>query len=78
MTARTFTAWAIDTRSEEGHTFIGRYWARDEIPVSLAGCQIALFETRKKARAFADVWVKRAFPRAKAVKVKVTIETETQ
>ena len=26
MTKETFTAWAIDTRSDEGHGLIGRYW----------------------------------------------------
>lgn len=69
---RTFYAWAINTNDPENPGFIGRYWWR---PVSkhLEGCRIALFTTRKEARA-ALVDVKSAFPKAKVKKVYDTIE----
>jgi len=50
MKQKTFYAWAIDTRSEEGHGLIGRYWFEKTLPPSLEGCEVCLFRTRKVAR----------------------------
>mgnify|MGYP001572044749 FL=1 len=72
----TFTAWAIDTRSIEGHGFIGRYWWFNglvTIPKHLLGCKIALFTTRQLARQNLP-GVRRAFPNARVVRVSVNIE----
>ena len=70
-----FTAWAIHTRSSEGHGFIGRYWYCIPIPIHMEGCVIALFKTRKLAREnLPDI--KGAFPKAQVVKVKVIIESQ--
>ena len=73
------SAWAIDTRSKEGHCLIG-IWFVNHIANPLQhqeGLKIALWETRKKAREFLAIdrmKVYRSFPRMKVVKVKVTIE----
>ena len=73
----TFTAWAIDSRSDDGHGLVGRYWpfyVRDIfIPLHMEGCKFALFTTRKLARKFLPN-VRGAFPRASVVKVSVEIK----
>ena len=73
----SFTAWAIDTRSTEGHGFIGRYWWFDGqppvIPTSLEGCRIVLFKTRALARK-GLTHVKDSFHDAIEVKVEVTVK----
>ena len=72
------TAWAIDTRSHEGHGFIGYGWFGWQNHPHTAGCPIALFRTRAIARAHLGSvkHVNGGFPRAAAVKVQVTIATE--
>lgn len=73
-----FYAWAINTRSDEGHGFIGRFWHFGRppfIPDQLLGCRTSLFETRAKARE-ALPHVKCTFPKARVVKVKVTVEEQ--
>lgn len=76
FTEEKFNAWAIDTRSSEGHGLVGKYWwfggESLKIPVCLEGCAIALFKTRKVARENLP-FVERAFPNAVVVKVKVAI-----
>ena len=71
-----FNAWAINTCSDEGHGLIGRYWwfegKSPVISVHLEGCEIALFTTRKIARMNLPS-VKKAFPKAKVIKVEVAI-----
>ena len=78
-----FTAWAIDTRSSESHSFLGRYWlfanSHRDIPPHLEGCQVALFRTRQLAREARAGMKPRGdeyevFPDSQVVKVKVTIE----
>lgn len=72
-----FTAWAIDSRSKEGHGLIGRYWRFNNkapvIPPHMEGCKLAIFRTRKIARENLPS-VKWAFPKARVVQVSVTIE----
>lgn len=72
-----FRAWAIDTCSEEGHGFIGRYWwfkgRLPEVPEHLEGCRLALFETRAIARRNLPA-VKGAFPKAKVKRVRVLVD----
>ena len=73
---RIFTAWAIHTRSDEGHRFIGRYWPprwNDDI-----GCRVKLWNTRAEARKVLREYVKKPgeyqpFPKATVVKVQVTV-----
>ena len=72
-----FTAWAINTNSDEGHGFIGRYWwftERRNIPVHMEGGKVALFKTRKIAKENLSS-VKRSFPSARVEKVIISIET---
>ncbi len=73
----TFTAWAIDSRSEEGHGLIGRYWWFNHkspvIPPHMEGCKIALFTTRALARKGLET-VKGTWENARVIKAKVTIE----
>jgi hypothetical protein len=77
----TRLAWAISTGSPKNTGFIGRYWtplAAPEDPL-LAGYRTATFDTRREARAFLVGAVKRpgcyhAFPRARVVRVRITIE----
>jgi hypothetical protein len=79
MTKEKFTAWAIDTCSDEGHGLIGRYWhfheGHWEVPANLRGCKKSLFITRKWARHYLPC-VKDAFPKAKVKKVTVEIKVE--
>jgi len=73
-----FTTWAIDTRSDEGHGLIGRYWwfnrSAPQIPAHLEGCKTALFKTRELARAGLPSVREYSFPKAKVVKVDVIIK----
>jgi hypothetical protein len=73
-----YDAWAIDTRSQEAHGFIGVLWFGDEPPAYLQGCRTALFRTRRDARtALQKVKPEdgyRAFPRATVVRVHVAVE----
>lgn len=72
-------AWAIDTRSDEGHGFLGVWFITPGLNVSPSqmGNTTALFKTRAEARE----WVRQekrkayqAFPKMAVVRVKVTIE----
>lgn len=80
MKPREHTAWAIDTRSHEGHGMIGKYWWFEgeppKVPTHMRGAQGALFENRKDARAGLAT-VKGSFPRARVIRVKITIEEVT-
>lgn len=71
-------AWAIDTRSREGHGFLGRYYPPPHIvPIHLAGCHIAVWNTRRAVRqelARMRASAFKAFPNAQAIRVRVTIE----
>ena len=73
----TFTAWAIDSRSSEGHGLLSRYWFFTHkgfiIPPQMEGCRISLFKTRALARANLAP-VRSVFKNARVVKAKVTIE----
>ena len=68
-------AWAIDPRSQGGHGLIGWGWFKPPAMTyypSVPG--IALFETRRVARErLANVT--RNFPRARVVRVRVSIES---
>lgn len=69
-------AWAIDSRSHEIHGFIGMYWWFDgeppKIPNHMLGTGTALFRTRQMARD-ALPCVKNLFPKARVIKVVVSI-----
>lgn len=78
---QTRKAWAIDTRASDGHGFIGIGWFGwpQDKEEHLWGCRIALFETRRQARQAwrgkeAGSWYK-AFPRARVVRVEVSVRT---
>ena len=90
MKTKSFYAWAIDTRSEEGHNLIGRYWwfggfPPGSPPVNLEGCESSLFKTRAIARENLK-WVRgekkdgkfHAFPKATVVRVEVSIREATK
>jgi hypothetical protein len=71
-------AWAIDTRSAEGHGFIGRYYLSQKVPKPNEGCKIALFKTRSIAREHLAIMKARTwqqFPKARVVQVRVTVES---
>lgn len=72
-----YTGWAIDSRSGEGHGLIGRYWWFERppprIPFHMEGHEKAVFLTRREARAALPT-ARRAFPKSKVIKVKITIE----
>ena len=72
MVGKIFKAWAIHTRSSEGHGFIGRYWFGNPLPTHMEGCEVALFTTRKLARENLPS-VRGAFTRAQVVRVKVSV-----
>ncbi len=76
-------AWAIDTKSKEGHGIIGKLWPFKvdrgvSLPVHAEGCPTALFKTRAVARdavkELHDKTKYQPFPNAQVVRVKVTIE----
>lgn len=73
---KEFTAWAIDTLSDEGHGYLGRYYFTHDIPPSSEGCELALFKTRAIARTFLYEMQKKgynSFPKARVVKVKISV-----
>lgn len=74
---KEFTAWAIDSRSAEGHGLLGRYFFSHNIPPSAEGCVTALFKTRAIAREY----LKEKFKdwcspdwKPRVIKVRVVIE----
>lgn len=78
MKTKQFTAWAINT-NEEPYGLIGRYWhfgEAEKLPIHLEGCKTALFTTRKIARQNLKHVKGLSFPKAKVVKVTVTLEWE--
>lgn len=77
---KQFHAWGIDLNKREGSGLAGRYFwfngKRPDVPPQLEGCRASLFTTRKIAREHLagvnrDIW-----PKAKVVKVNVTLEWE--
>ena len=72
---KTFTAWAIDSQSPEGHGLLGRYFFGYDIPPSSEGCRIALFKTRRLAREHCKKITYLGDWKPKATKVKVTIKS---
>jgi len=76
-------AWAIDTRSDEGHDLLGMYWGFNEdsrfevVPIHMQGTRTALFRARQQARDALAIENKKryvSFPNACVVKVKITLE----
>ena len=69
------TAWAINTRSKEGHGFVGIWWWDPTVKPLLMqeGQTTALFKTRAKARALLPA-VKRAHRHARVEKVVIRIK----
>ena len=76
---KTFTAWAIDSQSTEGHGLLGRYYFTQQIPPSLEGGRLSLFKTRKIAKEhlkkLKEGWVSEYW-NPKVVKVYVTVSTK--
>jgi len=79
-----FTAWVINSKSDEGPGFLGKYWwFKGQPPLiseHLEGCQVALFKTRaiarenlKGVRGEPGDGKYHSFPNAVVEKVKVTI-----
>lgn len=66
-----FDAWIIETGDRPGGC-IGRNWFLENgaIPAHVEGCRVAMFKTRKIAREHLPK-VKRAFPKARVIRVKV-------
>ena len=80
MSTNMQKGWAIHTRSEEGHGFLGKYWPWRGFPCQIHdfmnGYTVAVWETRREAReAMIKGRVKDSFPKAQVVKVLVTIKT---
>jgi len=73
-------AWAIDTRSKEGHGLLGVYFMNYTLRLEpyQQGNTIALFKTRKQAREWLRGEKKKkyqAFPKMCVVRVTVKIAT---
>lgn len=72
---KEYKAWAIDTGSDE-HGLIGKFWwfeaVYPNVPIHMRGYQKAMFPTRQAARDNLRA-VKRAFPKARVVRVNITI-----
>ena len=80
---KTYTGWAISTNftglnGREYPCYIGRYWwfkgTPPVIPAQLEGHHYCVFKTQKLAREYWSEQQSKAFPDAKVVKVKITIE----
>lgn len=81
MKQKTFHAWGIDLNSDWEYGLAGRYfWFNGKmpaaIPAHLEGCKSALFTTRKIARDNLKLINRDIWPKAKVVKVNVTLEWE--
>lgn len=81
MKQKKFHAWGIDLNTNEGHSLVGRYWQFKpghfvKPPIHLEGCHAALFDTRKIARENLKHVKSSVFPKARVVKVNVTLEWE--
>lgn len=75
---KTFHAWGIAL--EPGtHGLAGRYWRFNwqSIPAHLEGNRVALFTTRKIARENLQYVTSSIWPKARVVKVNVTLEWES-
>ena len=81
-----FIAWGVDSCSDDGHSLLGRYWCFDNshqtIPPHLEGCKVALYKTRQLAKEGAESarggsMAYSPFPKARAIKVEVTIKEAT-
>lgn len=68
-------AWAIDTRSPEGHGYagVGYRMSLGDMP-SCCAVRTALFQTRREARKVLPR-VKLVFPRAKVVRVALSMRS---
>lgn len=82
MKKKTFHAWGIDLSTSDSGALAGRYWWFHEpgnfpvIPQHLEGCRTALFKTRKIARENLKYAKSPHLPKARVVKVNVTLEWE--
>jgi len=66
-------AWAIRTDDPENDNYIGIYWFKGEVFLWQEGCRIALFSTRKNARASLPD-VRQGYPKALVKWVTVMVE----
>uniref|UniRef100_A0A6M3JHB8 Uncharacterized protein n=1 Tax=viral metagenome TaxID=1070528 RepID=A0A6M3JHB8_9ZZZZ len=69
----TIKAWAIKTDDPENDNYIGIYWFMGETVLWQEGCRIALWTTKKNARACLPD-VRRGYPEATIKRVTVTVE----
>lgn len=78
MKQKTFHAWGIELDKEHG--LAGRYWwfgkHPPSFPAHMEGCKSALFTTRQIARENLKYVKSSIWPKAKVVKVTVTLEWE--
>lgn len=75
-TALLTHAWAIDSRSGEGHVLLGVFWFHPGAVLKSCqdGMRTALFRTRDQARETMECYeVKKTFPKARVVRVDVVI-----
>ena len=73
---KTFVTWVIKTNNPRNLGVIDRYWGfakTDDVPGKLAGCRVAFFDTRERARRNLQ-WINASFPWATIKKARVTIE----
>ena len=73
----TRLSWSVDSRSSEGHGLLGRGWFEWPPPPDSFRFYTypVLFRTRREARESLDR-CKQSFPKARVVRVKVTVEYE--
>lgn len=70
-------AWAIHTRSPEGHDFLGRYWRFGDEQPPPGVLQTRLFETRAQARKALEAYRAAPYvpwPKARVVRVNIRVE----
>ena len=73
MRGDNFRAWAIDTKSKEGHGLIGRYYWGSPMPPHMEGCSIALFKTKRIAEQHLPE-VRQTFEKAQVIRVALIIK----
>ena len=78
-TTRTYTGWAVDSHSREGHGLLGVLWFDWPHPEPLPVVRTAIFPTRAEAReAVRQHKAKeyQPFPRMTPVRVRITVEVD--
>jgi hypothetical protein len=77
--ARTYSGWAVDSRSHEGHGLLGVLWFSYPHPEPLPLVLTSMFPTREAAREAVREHKRQRyqpFPFMRPVRVRITVEVD--